>query len=161
MEAPPAPRPAKAGDTVVLLGIGTKATVLGEQKDGTLELQAGILKITAKQAEVRVLEGAQLSTKAAKRVPGKASERQLSQAAPPRELDLRGMTVDEAIAVLEQFLDGAMLSKTETVTIIHGKGTGALRSAVHQQLKNSRYVKRFRLGRYGEGEAGVTIAEMK
>jgi DNA mismatch repair protein MutS2 len=159
-ETLPPTRPAKLGDTVLLLGIGTKAAVLSEQKDGTLELQAGILKITARQSEVRVLEGESGKERGKNRAE-KESKPQFRSAAPARELDLRGMTVDEAIAALGQFLDGAMLTKVETVTIIHGKGTGALRNAVHQELKNSRYVRRFRLGRYGEGESGVTIAEMK
>ena len=71
------------------------------------------------------------------------------------------MMTDEAVAALENFLDTAMMGKLETVTIIHGKGTGALRAAVHQQLKSCKYVKSFRLGRYGEGENGVTVVELK
>ena len=71
------------------------------------------------------------------------------------------MMTDEAIAALESFLDTAMLGKLETVTVIHGKGTGALRKAVHEMLKRNKAVKSFRLGRYGEGEAGVTVVELK
>jgi DNA mismatch repair protein MutS2 len=71
------------------------------------------------------------------------------------------MMTDEAIAVLDQFLDTALMGKLETVTIVHGKGTGAVRKAVREHLKRSRYVKSFRPGRYGEGEDGVTIAELK
>ena len=71
------------------------------------------------------------------------------------------MMTDEAISVLERFLDTAMMGKLETVTIIHGKGTGAVRKAVRTYLKRSRYVKAFRPGRYGEGEDGVTVVELK
>ena len=139
--------------------MGTKATVLSVNKDGTLQLQAGILKISAKQDEVRVVEGETQSQKDARKIIQRA-ERTL-RAAAPRELDLRGMTTDEALITLENFLDTAMMGKLETVTIIHGKGTGAVRSAVRTYLKRSRYVKSFRPGRYGEGEDGVTIAELR
>ena len=77
------------------------------------------------------------------------------------EVDLRGMDSIEAIGVLEQFLDQAMRSNLDTVRIIHGKGTGVLRAAVQQALRKNKYVKSFRLGVYGEGEDGVTIAEMR
>ena len=71
------------------------------------------------------------------------------------------MTVDEALAALDLYLDNAMMARLETVTIIHVKGTGAVRKAVREHLKRSRYVKSFRPGRYGEGEDGVTVAELK
>ena len=159
-EAPPPTREAKAGDTVELVSMGTKATVLSVNKDGTLQLQAGILKISAKQDEVRVVEGETQSQKDARKIIQRA-ERTLRTAAVPCQVDLRGMMTDEAIAALERFLDTAMMGKLETVTIIHGKGTGAVRSAVRTYLKRSRYVKSFRPGRYGEGEDGVTVAELK
>ena len=78
-----------------------------------------------------------------------------------RELDIRGMETLEAESVVETFLSTAVMGHLETVTIIHGKGTGALRAAVHQMLKKNRAVKSFRLGRYGEGESGVTVVELK
>ena len=159
-EAPPPTREAKAGDTVELVSMGTKATVLSVNKDGTLQLQAGILKISAKQDEVRVVEGETQSQKDARRIISRA-ERTLRTAAVPSQIDLRGMMTDEAVAALERFLDTAMMGKLETVTIIHGKGTGAVRNAVRTYLKRSRYVKSFRPGRYGEGEDGVTVAELK
>ena len=77
------------------------------------------------------------------------------------EVDLRGMTADEAIGALDLFLDSAVLGKLNEVRIIHGKGTGAVRRAVREHLKRSRYIKSFRPGRYGEGEDGVTIAELR
>ena len=158
-EAPPPTRDARAGDTVELVKMGTRATVLSVNKDGTLQLQAGILKISAKQEEVRVVEGETQSQKEARKIIQRAERTLRAPAA--RELDLRGMTTDEALITLENFLDAAMMGKLETVTIIHGKGTGAVRAAVRNYLKRSRYVKSFRPGRYGEGEDGVTVAELK
>ncbi len=160
VEAPPPTRPAEKGDTVELVSMGTKATVLSVNKDGTLQLQAGILKISAKQEEVRVVEGETQAQKDVRRIIAKA-ERTIRTAAVPSQVDLRGMMTDEALMVLERFLDTAMMGKLETVTIVHGKGTGAVRAAVRTYLKRSRYVKTFRPGRYGEGEDGVTVAELK
>ena len=160
VEPPPPTRPAQKGDTVELVSMGTKATVLSVNKDGSLQLQAGILKISAKQEEVRVVEGETQAQKDVRRIIARA-EHTLRTAAVPSQVDLRGMMTDEAIANLERFLDTAMMGKLETVTIIHGKGTGAVRSAVRTYLKRSRYVKSFRPGRYGEGEDGVTVAELK
>jgi len=76
------------------------------------------------------------------------------------ELDIRGFTCDEGVYEMEAFLDQAVMSHIGTVTIIHGKGTGLLRKAVHQKLKQMKYVKSFRLGTFGEGEDGVTIVEL-
>ncbi|NBI65426.1 endonuclease MutS2 [Pseudoflavonifractor sp. 60] len=160
VEAPPPSRPAKAGDTVELVSMGTRATVLSVNKEGVLQLQAGILKISAKQEEVRVVEGETPAQKDVRRIIAKA-EHTIRTAAVPSQVDLRGMMTDEALIVLERFLDTAMMGKLETVTIVHGKGTGAVRSAVRTYLKRSRYVKSFRPGRYGEGEDGVTVAELK
>jgi len=159
-ELPPPTRPAVAGDTVELVKMGTKATVLSVNKDGVLQLQAGILKITARQDEVRVIEGASQGQKDAKAIVSRA-QHTIRAAATPSQIDLRGMMTDEAIAVLERFLDTAMMGKLETVTIIHGKGTGAVRSAVRAYCKRSRYIKTYRPGRYGEGEDGVTVAELR
>ena len=156
--APPPTRPAKAGDTVELVKMGTQATVLSVNKDGSLQLQAGILKISAKQSEVRVVEGE--TQKAAKKVVQRAEHKLRAMGASP-EVDLRGMTADEAIGALDLFLDSAVLGKLNEVRIIHGKGTGAVRRAVREHLKRSRYIKSFRPGRYGEGEDGVTIAELR
>ena len=80
--------------------------------------------------------------------------------AAPMEVDLRGMDSVEAICVLDRFMDEAMRSNLKSVRIIHGKGTGVLRTAVHQSLRRNKYVKKYRLGVYGEGEDGVTIAEL-
>ena len=138
--------------------LGTQATVLSVNKDGSLQLQAGILKITARQEEVRVVEGE--TQQSAKKVVARA-EHKLRTLGASSEVDLRGMMTDEAIGALDLFLDNAVLGKLNEVRIIHGKGTGAVRKAVREHLKRSRYVKSFRPGRYGEGEDGVTIAELR
>ncbi len=148
-------RPAVAGDVVELISLGTKASVVSVSPDGTLELQAGILKITAKPDEVRVLEGERIKYK----TPASASVPVSSESVKP-ELDLRGMSADEATALLERYIDNAVMRRLSSVTIIHGKGTGVLRNAVQQSLKRNRQVKSFRLGKFGEGENGVTIAEL-
>ncbi|MBQ3135609.1 MAG: endonuclease MutS2 [Oscillospiraceae bacterium] len=160
-ELPPPTRDAVAGDMVELVSMGTKAQVISVSKDGVLQLQAGILKITAKQEEVRVVED---SAAHAKNEAGKVirrAERTLRTTAASSEVDLRGMMVDEALASLDIFLDNALLGHLDSVRIIHGKGTGAVRKAVREHLKHSRYVKSFRPGRYGEGEDGVTVAELR
>ena len=160
-ELPPPTRDAVAGDMVEPVSMGTKAQVISVSKDGVLQLQAGILKITAKQEEVRVVED---SAAHAKNEAGKVirrAERTLRTTAASSEVDLRGMMVDEALASLDIFLDNALLGHLDSVRIIHGKGTGAVRKAVREHLKHSRYVKSFRPGRYGEGEDGVTVAELR
>ena len=162
---PPPTRDAVAGDTVELLKTGTQAEVVGVNKDGTLQLQAGILKLKAKQDEVRVLEEEtarkQQSRKDKQRKAAASVKHEFRAAAAKAELDLRGMMTDEALGAVDLFLDNALMGKLETVTIIHGKGTGALRKAVREHLKRSRYVKSFRPGAYGEGEDGVTVVTLK
>lgn len=157
---PPLTRPAVRGDTVELLKMGTRAAVLSVSKDGVLELQAGILKISARQEEVRVVEGeSQAQSEAQKYI--RRSEQKLRSLGASPEIDLRGMTTDEAVGALDLFLDNAVLGRLSAVTVIHGKGTGAVRRAVQQHLKQSRYVDSFRLGRFGEGEDGVTIVTLR
>lgn len=145
------------GDTVELLKLGTKASVIGINKDGSYQLQAGILKMSAKPDEIYLLE--QDNPYVQKGGRPQHSGRQMKTAQTSSEVDLRGMDSVEAICVLERYLDEAMRSKLPSVRIIHGKGTGVLRAAVHQSLKKNKFVKKYRLGVYGEGEDGVTIAE--
>ena len=159
--APPPTRPAQAGDTVELVKMGTRASVIAVNKDGSLQLQAGILKITAKQEEVRVVEDAGGGGKKQAAQIAQRAEHKLRALGASPEVDLRGMMTDEAILALDRFLDNAVMGRLETVTVIHGKGTGAVRKAVREHLKRSKYVKSFRPGRYGEGEDGVTVVELK
>ncbi len=144
------------GDTVELLKLGTKASVIAINKDGTFELQAGIMKLKAKKDEIYLLENENPYVQKAR---PKHSGREMKMAAMNPEVDLRGMDSVEAICVLDRYLDEAMRSNLKQVRIIHGKGTGVLRTAVHNSLKRNKFVKKYRLGVYGEGEDGVTIAE--
>ena len=147
------------GDTVELLKLGTKASVIAINKDGTYQLQAGILKMNAKADEIYLLE----NENPYKQKGGRPahSGREMKMTAMSTEVDLRGMDAVEGVIVLERYMDEAMRSNLQTVRIIHGKGTGILRAAVHQSLKKNKFVKKFRLGVYGEGEDGVTIAEFR
>ena len=151
-------RPLKVGDTVQIKSMGMKATVLSISSDRVLSLRAGIMNVTAKEDEVLLLEGV--------KAPGpksvaKSSAAQLRSMSIEPQIDLRGMESVEAVLAAERYIDSAVMSRLKTVTIIHGKGTGALRAAVQQMLKRNKSVKSFRLGRFGEGEAGVTVVELK
>ena len=146
------------GDTVELLKLGTKASVIGINKDGTYEIQAGIMKLKAKKSEIYLLENENPYIQKGR---PKHSGREMKVAAMNPEVDLRGMDSVEAICVMDRYLDEAMRSNLKQVRIIHGKGTGVLRKAVHESLKRNKYVKKYRLGVYGEGEDGVTIAEFE
>lgn len=154
------PKPTRSvmiGDTVELLKLGTKASVIAINKDGTYQLQAGIMKLTVKPDEVYLLEHEDpYKVKGGRPA---HSGREMKMQAMNTEIDLRGMDAVEAICVLDRYMDEAMRAKLSTVRIIHGKGTGVLRQAVQQSLKKNKFVKKFRLGMYGEGEDGVTIAE--
>lgn len=154
---PQSTREIRVGDTVELLNLGVKASVLAINKNGTYQLQAGIMKLTAKADEIYLLEND--NPYKAKGGHPAHSGREMKMAPMSSEIDLRGMDTVEAICVLDRYMDEAMRAKLSTVRIIHGKGTGALRQAVHQDLKRNKFVKSFRLGVYGEGEDGVTIAE--
>ncbi|MDD6023043.1 MAG: endonuclease MutS2 [Oscillospiraceae bacterium] len=151
-------RPPRQGDTVELLKLGTRATVLQVNKDGTLQIQAGIMKLNVKPSEVYVLPEQEGEAQVKKFV--ERANRELRNIAVSNEVDLRGMSADEAINALDLYLDNALRAKLSSVRIIHGKGTGVLRKAVQQHLKRNKRVKSVRLGVYGEGEDGVTIAEL-
>jgi len=156
-DTPPSRDPVP-GDRVRLRRLGTFADVISINADGVLSLQAGIMKITVRKEEIVLVETKQQPEIKAQLAKSDAKLREIT--AKP-EVDLRGMATDEAIPVLERFLDNARTAKLNFVTVIHGKGTGALRQAVHQSLKREqRGIKSFRLGRYGEGEDGVTIVEL-
>ena len=155
-------RPIRAGDLVEIPGVRQNAEVVSVGSDGTLQLKAGVLKMKAKADEVRLIED---DERAAKKKNPTVSIRQNAdralRASASRELDIRGMETLEAESVVENFLSAAVMGRLDTVTIIHGKGTGALRKAVHDILRRNKAVKSFRLGVYGEGESGVTVVTMK
>ena len=151
-------RPVRAGDMVQIRSMGMKATVISRSDDGVLALRAGIMNVTAKEDEVLLLENEKPQTP--KNAASRSSGQMHSMSIAP-EIDLRGMESIDAVLAAEQYLDSAVMAKMKTVTIIHGKGTGALRTAIQQMLRSNKAVKSFRLGRYGEGESGVTVVELK
>ena len=151
-------REVRAGDTVEIKSMGVKAEVIDVNPDGTLNLRAGIMNVKLKPDDVYLIEGhAAKQKKQSVTLAGSTAPR----AAVSPEIDLRGMESIEAVNAAEQYIDSAVMGKLKTVTIIHGKGTGALRAAVQQMLKRNKAVKSYRLGRFGEGESGVTIVELK
>ena len=150
-------RKLQAGDTVRIKAMGVKAEVVSVNKDGTVTLKAGIMNVTAREDEVLLLECEK--KKPQKAAPAVSAGTRLMHVA--SEIDLRGMESLEGVLAAERYLDSAAMAKMKTVTIIHGKGTGALREAIQQMLKRNKLVKSFRLGRYGEGETGVTVVELK
>ena len=157
----PAPsRPIRAGDLVELPGVAKAATVLSAE-DGRLRLQAGAMALTVRADQVRLIEDAEEAARKRAKQDLRRTEAHIRAAGAAQELDIRGMETLEAEGVVNHFLDTAILGRLTTVSIIHGKGTGALRKAVHQFLRRHKGVKSFRLGRYGEGEDGVTIVELK
>ncbi len=151
-------RPIRPGDAVQIKSMGMKAEVISVSPDRVLNLRAGIMNVTAKEDEVLLLEGVSAQTR--KNV-GASSAAQLRSMSIEPQVDLRGMEALEAVLAAERYLDSAVMAKLKTVTIIHGKGTGALRTAIQQMLRKNKAVKSFRLGRYGEGESGVTVVELK
>ena len=155
-------RPIRAGDLVEFPGVRQPAEVVSVGKDGTLQLKAGILKMKAKADEVRLIEDDERAAR--KKTPAvtirQNADRAL-RASAARELDIRGMETLEAESVVDNFISAAVVGKLDEVTIIHGKGTGALRKAVHDILRRNKAVKSFRLGVYGEGESGVTVVTLK
>ncbi|MGM9618473.1 MAG: endonuclease MutS2 [Oscillospiraceae bacterium] len=153
-------RPIRAGDRVEFPGVRTAAEVVSV-KDGVLTLRAGSMKLTAKADEVRLIEEAELPKPKKPAQSHLGGVRVIGSVRAASELDIRGMDSLEAEAVVSQYLDSAVMGKLNTVTIIHGKGTGVLRKAVQQMLRRDPRVKSFRLGVYGEGEAGVTVVELK
>ena len=151
------PRPLQVGDDVVIYDIDKEATVLELPKDGAVLVQAGIIKTRVPLENLRLMSKRQMK----KKNPGRTVTKNVSTPEGTTSLDLRGQTVEEALMEVDSFLDRASRMHVTQVTIIHGKGTGALRTAVQQHLRRCSQVKSFRLGTYGEGESGVTIAELK
>jgi DNA mismatch repair protein MutS2 len=151
-------RPLIVGDTVEMLRLGGQGTVMSlPDKDGKVELQAGILKVKAPLSELKLIEKQRVSVERR----ASAGQRDPAMRSAPIEFDIRGQAVDEALPEVDAYLDSAIAANLETVRIIHGKGTGILRAAVHKHLKANKQIKSFRLGRYGEGEDGVTVVTLK
>ncbi len=155
------PRPLKAGDTVMLADTRKEGVLLTvPNAAGACFVQVGMMKIKTNQKNIRLIE----NTKKQQPNTGGKVKKQIKSNMERRggmELDIRGMMGDEGVVEVERFIDSCVISGLKTVTIIHGKGTGALRAAVHQSLKSNPSVKSYRLGAYGEGESGVTVVELK
>ena len=123
----------------------------------TVMIQVGIMKVEAKLSDLRRTEENESFRNF--QASGKKPSPRIESITP--EMDLRGQTVDEALVSIDKYLDDAFLSGLREVTLIHGKGTGALRDGIHQYLRRHPHVNTFRLGKYGEGESGVTVVELK
>ncbi len=161
-EAYQLPRALKVGDTVLHMDTGQKAVVAGlPDKNGMVFLQMGAMRTKAPLEKLKLVAGVeekQKSQQKQKNKTGRVSAQTARRGT--MELDIRGCTCDEGVYQMEAFLDRAVVSHIATVTIIHGKGTGLLRKAIHQRLKQLKYVKSYRLGTFGEGEDGVTIVSL-
>lgn len=155
-----APKSVKVGDKVELVSLGQIGDVIKPpDADGNVSVQVGMLKINAKLADLRLVTKMPKEPKKKKESSfiGYVSRRTDAKT----EIDLRGMTLEEAMLDADRFLDDAYMAGLTQVSIIHGKGTGVLRAGISDMLKRHRLVKSYRLGRYGEGENGVTIVELK
>ena len=155
------PAKLKKGDSVKVISMGLKGTVstLPDSK-GNLFVQCGIMRTSVNVKDLALIEEATITAPTLQRTnSGKIKMSKVTGIS--TEINLLGRTVDEAICELDKYLDDAYLAHLPSVRVVHGKGTGALRSAVHSHLKRQKHVKEFRLGEYGEGDAGVTIVTFK
>lgn len=154
------PRPLKIGDTVLIADIGNEATVVTlKDKKGLVTVQMGTMKTRVKEENLRLIEKKKSAEKKRGVTTGKMESRMNMEA--KTSVDLRGMTVEEGIMELDRYIDHALRMGINEFTVIHGKGTGVLRSAVREYLKKSKFVKTSRLGTFGEGEDGVSIVTLK
>ena len=153
----------KLGDSVKVISLGMKGYVRSlPDKSGKLFVQCGLIRSQVDLSDLVLVEEDTTTGKPLKGPSASRSHSKMSKALHiSPEINLLGLTVDEALMALDKYLDDAFLAHLPSVRIVHGKGTGALRNAVQSHLKRSKYVKTFRLGEYGEGDSGVTIAEFK
>ena len=138
--------------------MNSEATVLTlPDKNGEMEVQSGIMKMRVKSDRLRLVDKPKQKAKSDLKHVG---ESRTSSSADTR-CDIRGLTVEEGIMTLDSFIDSMVMAGLKEFTVIHGKGTGALRAAVQQHLKKHPQIKSYRLGTFGEGENGVTVAQIK
>ncbi|MBE5886906.1 MAG: endonuclease MutS2 [Lachnospiraceae bacterium] len=148
------------GENVEIISMGMKGTVHSKpDAKGDLFIQCGIMRTKANIKDLRIVEENPQFKEKVRKSNYSGSFSKSASISP--EINLLGKTVDEALAALDKYLDDAYLSHLTSVRVVHGKGTGALRNGVHRYLKGVRYVKSFRMGEFGEGDAGVTIVEFK
>ena len=156
-ESGEAPKSVKAGDRVLILTLGAEGTVLSPADEkGEVRLQAGAMKFSAPLSQLRMKQSAPEKEKTTVRAKTGMMERTVKT-----ECDVRGMNLEEALDAVGRYLDEAVLAGLNEVYVIHGKGTGILRSGIQQDLRKNRHVKSFRRGMYGEGEDGVTVVTLK
>ena len=156
------PRELRVGDTVRLMDVGSKGTVITlPDASGNCTVQTGMIKTRTKLDNLELITETPVQQKKKQGGGVRKSLQSNMTRKSSMELDIRGMMTDEGIMEVDRFIDNCLIAGIETVTIIHGKGTGALRAAVHQFLKQHKNVKSYRLGEYGEGESGVTVAVLK
>lgn len=152
----------KLGESVKVLSMNLTGSVVSlPDAKGNLDVQMGILRSKVNISDLEIIdEKPNYLQKTAKRT-GKGKIKMNKSLTVATEINLLGKTVDEAVAELDKYLDDASLAHLSSVRIVHGKGTGALRQGIHKYLKRQKHVKSFRLGAFGEGDAGVTIAELR
>lgn len=157
----PDPKKLKKGDSVKIVSMGLKGTVntLPDAK-GNLFVQCGIMRTQTNIRDLILIDETTVTTPTLKRT-GTGKIKMSKSLSVSTEINLLGKTVDEALPELDKYLDDAYLAHLPSVRVVHGKGTGALRNAVHGHLKRLKYIKEYRLGEYGEGDAGVTIVTFK
>ena len=148
----------KVGDTVHVISMDSEGTIMAlADSKGKLKVQMGIISAALPPTDLLLVEHEKKKPQKATVTGGKSMNRMMNI---KPEINVLGMTVDEATSLVDRFLDDALMAHLHRVTIIHGKGTGALRKGIHQFLKSQPHVKSFRLGEFGEGDAGVTIVEL-
>lgn len=154
------PRALKKGDDVIHRTLGTKGTLAEDpDKKGNVTVQMGILKTKLNVSQLKLIEGATV-TDNGKKSAAKTYRQTISKNFKP-ELDVRGNIGDDACFMVDRYIDDALIAQVYSVTVIHGKGTGALRSAIWSALKKDKRVASFRAGQYGEGDFGVTVIDLK
>lgn len=152
----------KLGESVKVLSMNINGTVASlPDNKGNLTVQMGILRSQVNISDLEIIDETPAYLKKTTRAGGKGKIKMSKSLSISTEINLLGKTVDEAIAELDKYLDDASLAHLSSVRIVHGKGTGALRKGIHQYLRRQKHVRSFRLGEFGEGDAGVTIAELK
>lgn len=157
------PKNLKPGTAVKILDMNQEATVLNEpDKNGNVRVQAGIIKLNVHITNLRVIDNSKEKSKAMADKYIKSTAVYASKTKDvSTEIDVRGQMLEEAVLNVEKFLDDCYMAGISPVSIIHGKGTGVLRKGIQDRLRRHKYVSSFRLGKYGEGEDGVTIVELK
>lgn len=151
----------KGGERVRIISMGLEGNVISTPNaKGNVLVQTGIIRTQTNIKDLEIIDEPVITAPNLTRT-GSGKIKMSKSASVSTEINLIGKTVDEALAVLDKYLDDAYLAHLPSVRVVHGKGTGKLRSAVHSHLKRMKYVKSFRLGEFGEGDAGVTIVEFK